>query len=175
MHPTRIVLVLLALLTSGDFAHAQLAEGPVDGVGLLDYCSAVEIVKQPAETRKVLGEKIYQEKLDKYYWCLGYVESTRDAALLVHATLETADKFGITLSGTAHEKQVVSAKLQIACFPPATTNDLVVALNRWLSGHEQRLRESRTVLAANAFASLFPCDQTIPDGQVKTLNPPSAR
>jgi hypothetical protein len=107
-----------------------LAEGPVDGLGLLDYCRAAEVVKQPPETRKILGEKAYQEILNKYYWCLGYIASTRDAALHAHVALEVAQQFGVTLSGSNHDKQAVSAKLQIACFPPsAPTNDLVVILN----------------------------------------------
>ncbi|MGB2666234.1 MAG: hypothetical protein WAK48_19680 [Candidatus Acidiferrum sp.] len=90
MSSARIAFLLLILLTAGSVASAQLAEGPVDGLGLLDYCRAAEVVKQPPETRKILGEKAYQEILDKYYWCLGYIESTRDAALHAHVALEVA-------------------------------------------------------------------------------------
>jgi hypothetical protein len=129
MFSLRIAIISLFFLTAGHVADAQLAEGPVDGIGLLDYCRSVEIVAQQSQTRKILPEKVYQETLNKYYWCLGYVEAIKDAAFNARATLQVADKFGVTLSGPAHEKQEASAMLQVACFPTAPLNDFIIVLN----------------------------------------------
>jgi len=162
MHSARMILVLLALLVAGDSTNAQLVEGPVDGVGLLDYCSTAEIARQPQETRKILGDKIYQEKLNKYYWCLGYVGAILDSAMNAQASFQVADQFGVALSGPERKKEFISAKLRVACFPlSASVNDLIFVLIRWLSEHEQRLHEPRAILASEAFGSRFPCGKTI--------------
>jgi Rap1a immunity proteins len=168
----RIAVFFLVSSLAGSVAHAQLLEGPSDGAGLLDYCQAVEIVKQPPETRRLLSEKQYQEMLSKYHWCLGYVEAIMDAAFQMHVTFEVADQLGITLSGPVHDTRKVEARLQMACFPAyAYPDGLISVLNRWLTEHPKRLHEPRSVLTIEAFGGRFPCDKASPNTDQKTTPP----
>jgi len=138
----------------------------------LDYCRAEEIVRQPAETRQVFSPSVYQEALNKYYWCLGYVEARMDAALQAHAALDVARQFGVALSGPDQEKQVLLAKLKMACPPSyAPPNSVIVALCRWLSEHPDRLHKPTSLVAMDAFESLFPCDKASPEREPKTTSP----
>ena len=172
MCSTRIVVLVLVSMVAGNAAHAQLALGPKDGAGLLDYCRAEEIVRQPPQTRALLSQSRYEEVLNKYYWCLGYVEARMDAATQAQATLEVASQSGVSLSGPSHESQVFTAMLQMACFPAtAEPNSVIIALNRWLSEHPNRLHESIAALTGEAFQNMFPCRKVSPKNEEKTTPP----
>lgn len=168
----RVGSALLIFLSLGSTAKAQLSAGPKDGAGLLDYCQTAEIVRQPPETRGLLGEAKYQEVLRKYYWCLGYVEGKVDAAIFAQAALEAAEHSGVALTGPERNKQSVLKMLQAGCFPlSAKSDDYIFLLNRWLSDHPSRLHESRSVLTAEAFMHLLPCDQSATKPEQKVTPP----
>ena len=172
MNSLRVVALFLFSLAAGSVAHAQLSNGPTDGAGLLDHCRAVEIVKQPPETLKLLSEKQYRDFLNKYQWCLGYMQAIMDAAFHLQVTLAVADQFGVALSGPAHDRDTIKSHLQIACFPPyATADDLMFVLNRWLTEHPKRLSERRSDLTLEAFRSFFACDKVWPKPGQKTAPP----
>lgn len=170
MSLTRVGSALLIFLSLGSAAKAQLSAGPKDGVGLLDYCRAAEIVRQPPETRGLLGEAAYQEVLRN--WCLGYVEGKVDAAIFAQAALEAADHSGVTMTGPERDKQSVLKMLQAGCFPlSAKSDDYIFLLNRWLSERPNRLHESRSVLTAEAFIHLLPCDKPATKPEPKAAPP----
>jgi hypothetical protein len=172
MRSIGIALVCLLTLAAGRDVHAQLSAGPKDGAGLLDYCQTVGFVTQPVKTRKILPEKQYQEILEKYRWCLGYVEATMDAAFEAHVTFEVADQYSITLAGTERHKEKIKARLQIACFPAyASSNDLIFVLNKSLMEHPERLNETRSSLIVKAFGSRFPCADETSKPEQKAIPP----
>jgi Ssp1 endopeptidase immunity protein Rap1a len=172
MNSLRVVALFLSSLAAGSVAHAQLSNGPTDRAGLLDYCRAVEIVKQPPETIRLLSEKQYQEFLNKYQWSLGYMQAMMDATFHLQVTLAVADQFGVALSGPVHDRDAIKSHLQIACFPPyATADDLMFVLNRWLTEHPKRLNERRSDLILEALGSFFACDKVWPKPGQKTAAP----
>ena len=172
MRFTRILMLVLISILAASAAHAQLAEGPTDGAGLLDYCSAVDMVKQPQQTRALLSQSVYEEMLNKYYWCLGFVEARMDAAIQAQVMLEVASRSGVSLSGPSRESQLFTAMLKMACFSPAPAhNDVIMALNRWLSAHPNRLHESTAALTGEAFQSIFPCRKESLKNEEKTAPP----
>lgn len=174
MSSARIVVLCFFSLAAGRGARAQLLTGPRDGTGLLEYCQTIGFVMQPVETRNILPEKQYQEILEKYRWCLGYVEAIMDAAFQAQVTWEVADHFAVTLTGTTHHKEKIKARLRIACFPSyASSNDLIYVLNKWLTEHPERLKETRSGLTIEAFGSRFPCADDTPKTEQNA--PPSPK
>lgn len=62
MRFVRLVLPALILLGTGAAARGQRVTGPTDGAGLLDYCRAEEIVRQPPETRRLFRRTLLLQR-----------------------------------------------------------------------------------------------------------------
>ena len=119
-----------------------------------------------------LAPDAFTRKIEKFAWCAGYLEATRDAYWTTEIRLFMLTKIGVKFEGPDKAKQYAPNFLRPACIPDkASTLQLARVLVKWLRDHPERLHELKSTLVMDAFQNAFPCESRAPAPTEKNPNP----
>lgn len=154
---------------------AQQNGFPVDGNGLLDYCSVIVDSVDSPSTVSPTGDR-FVEKMGRLNWCSGYLGATQDASVVTEVNLALFSAMGVTLAGPDKEKLWAFQTLRGPCIPErAPIIQLARVLVKWLREHPERLHEPKSILTIDAFKDAFPCEKATTQKEAPKPNPPAKR
>ncbi len=166
-----LALILLAATLAVAMAPACAQEPPPqppkDGNGLLEYCGhIVDALDSPSSQLAPLGQGaaagsiVFAHNMFKQGWCLGHLQTMREMIIFWQVqVVKTVAILGGNENPAAEQlKGMVSKSPEMTCIPnEVAPTQMARVLVKWLRNHPERLHESISILAGDAFQSAFPC------------------
>lgn len=124
-----------------------------DGNNLLDKCRTLINIAD-----SLSPEKTPLIEWDKFSWCEGYLQATRDRFVATKVTLGVLGMTGLKFDGPNGIPAAAVNMLDPVCIPDqATVLQLARVVVKWLGDHPERLHEAQSVLIVKALQDAFPC------------------